>query len=298
MFDMTEEASTALANTYCGPAEILEDVTETGAARVRLVQSLDAPEGWARIALPGDYALKPGDTVLVTGDAPDNLYVIGILSARSAAPDAAPRLRSRTGAYAELAAAPDNETLRVHSPTGQLLFEYDPARNQARVSIPDGDLQIATPNGGMEFAAGQDIRLHGRLIHLSGRWGVRLAVASTVGKVLSALTLQKRKARLESSRLDVATERADVQISETQFRGDRVFAHVGWLKTVADRSETVARIVIERADNAYRTVKELAQLTAGRARAFVDSIYHFKAGKAYLKSDEDFKIQGDKIHLG
>ena len=67
---------------------------------------------------------------------------------------------------------------------------------------------------------------------------------------------------------------------------------------IVDRLETLAGTVVEKAKNAYRTVERLAQLKTGRMRTLVDETYQFKSKKAFLKSEDDFKIKGDKIHLG
>ena len=39
-------------------------------------------------------------------------------------------------------------------------------------------------------------------------------------------------------------------------------------------------------------------LRTGRLRTLVDSTFHFKARKAFLKSEQDFKIKAEKIDLG
>ena len=60
----------------------------------------------------------------------------------------------------------------------------------------------------------------------------------------------------------------------------------------------VVETLIERASNSYRTVEELSQVTAGRMRALVSGLYQVRSKTANLRSEEVFKIDGEKIHLG
>ncbi|MBF0233544.1 MAG: DUF3540 domain-containing protein [Desulfamplus sp.] len=70
------------------------------------------------------------------------------------------------------------------------------------------------------------------------------------------------------------------------------------IKLMAHRLETAVDTVMEKSINVYRTVENLAQVTAGRMRTLVQGTSHFKSRKAVFKAEKDFKIKGDKIHLG
>jgi hypothetical protein len=48
----------------------------------------------------------------------------------------------------------------------------------------------------------------------------------------------------------------------------------------------------------YNTVEQLSQLKTGRMRTLVKSTFHLKAKNSMLKSEEDFKVRAEKIHLG
>jgi len=67
---------------------------------------------------------------------------------------------------------------------------------------------------------------------------------------------------------------------------------------ITDRLETFAKTMVEKARNVYRTVSQLVQTRSGRMRTLVDDTYQLKSKRAYLKSQEDFKVKGEKIHLG
>ncbi len=67
---------------------------------------------------------------------------------------------------------------------------------------------------------------------------------------------------------------------------------------VFGRLETTAETLIESAKNVYRNVKELSQLRTGRLRTLVDESYQVNADKVLVKSENDFKVKAEKIHLG
>ena len=60
----------------------------------------------------------------------------------------------------------------------------------------------------------------------------------------------------------------------------------------------MAESMIEKARNVYRTVEQLSQLKAGRVRTLVASTFFFRTRKAFIHSEEDYKIKAEKIHLG
>ena len=70
------------------------------------------------------------------------------------------------------------------------------------------------------------------------------------------------------------------------------------MKIITERLETLSQTIIEKTRNIYSYVDELTQLYTGRMRTLIKSTWHCKSQKAFLKTDEDFKIKGEKIHLG
>lgn len=64
------------------------------------------------------------------------------------------------------------------------------------------------------------------------------------------------------------------------------------------RMQTTSETLVEHFGNVYKTVKELTQLRTGRMRTLVDKTYQLNANKVLTKSENDFKVKADKIHLG
>ncbi len=209
---------------YFGPAITTESEREDGRVLVRMDGRGPRPLCTARVAVARVEPLAMGQEVLIAGDKPDELYVIGVLTP----PDV-------------------REPAQFNTPPDELHFEYDPKSKKARLSIPSGSLDLVAEAGDINLRAAGNVRIDGESLELNS----------------NELTVRTKTSR--------------------------------W---IADRVETLAGTVVEKTKNAYRSVERLSQLTTGRMRTLVHETYHFKSKRAFLKSEDDFKIKGDKIHLG
>ena len=290
---------------YVGPARVLE-VDEEGERIHVLVNSTgdDAPgsegawKAWAQPALPYDWDLGLGDTVLVAGEPDQGLFVVGILKAR-ARPTAAREILLDSGAKATVDGPPGDQRLQVFSAGGEMIFEHDPATGKSRVGAPAGDLEIVTREGNIDFIAARGVRFFAREpIQLRSLEGIEMAVADTGSDDLSSLDLHPGRVALRGTELGVSARKGELRIDETEVAGRRLSGAIANVKLAMDRCETVADIVIEKARNAYRTVAELTQLKTGRMRTLVDDTYQLRSRTALLKAEKDFKVNGEKIHLG
>ncbi len=240
-----------------GPAEVLEVDSAGRRLRLQLTGSDDDLGVWARIAMAADVPLAIGNEVLVLGEAPSDLYVIGVLRANPLSG----RITVEGGAYASIATSPQAQTLQVFSDRNELLFEYDEKNRRARIHVDSGDLEFITKDGNIVLSSARNVVIQGESVQVSG-------------------------------------ERGDIQLSQTNLAGARLQARYKETKVVSDRFEGVFQTLTEKAKNAFRSVEQLAQTKAGRMRTLVESSYFFKAKRAFVKSDEDYKLRAEKIHLG
>jgi hypothetical protein len=67
---------------------------------------------------------------------------------------------------------------------------------------------------------------------------------------------------------------------------------------VADRLDTAVRTTVSASENTYETVGQLKQVQAGRTRTLVKGSCLLQARDAFLRTEEDFKVDGRQIHLG
>lgn len=298
MSSLAEKYEWLRTTRYLGPARVLE-VDETGdLVNLCLTGSGECGNVWARVAIPSIHQLAPGVTVLVVGEDMDDMYVIGLLTRKNASVISSERLDLSSGAYAEVAGPSGAERLQVFSKERELLFEYDEEKGRALVNVDSGDLEFVTQKGNISFRSAQGIHFHGQSIGMTSRWGIRLGIMDAIGKIRSAVTLQPRRMNLSSPEVGIAAQRGEFQIEETEYTGEKLLVKIGFAKLMIQRLETIAKSINLKAKNIYKRVEQLSQLKTGRMRTLVDSTFHFKSRKAFLKSEEDFKVKADRIHLG
>ena len=283
---------------YLGPARVLE-VDDTGRrVRLRLTGYPQEGDTWARIAISGHHALKRDDLALVVGEELTDLYLIGILNGETALNGSERKIALSGGTQAQAAGPPEQQTLKVFSAKRELLFEYDEKNSTARVNMEAGNIEFVTRNGNIIFASGREILFHGKSIGLTSMRGICLGVMDTLGKLRSAITLQPGSTKLTGPEVGIDAQRGKFKIGESKYEGEKFSGKIEDAKLVMNRFETVAQTVIEKVKNVYKTVEQLSQLKTGRMRTLVESTLHLKSKTAFIKSEEDFKVRAQKIHLG
>jgi hypothetical protein len=279
---------------YLGPARIVRVSPEGDRVLLRHEGLPGGPDAWATLALAGGSQIRPGARVLALGNG-DDLYVIGVLDAGRT--PGSRKLDLPDGTYAEATGRAGEEKLRVMGRGEDLLFEYDPRGGKVRVGLGARDVEIAAA-GSVEFVAGKEIRLSGRSVGITGGSAVTLGIQDALGHGWSSVSLGPRRLGLEGPTVAIDARRGDLRIDEARYTGKRLMATVDVAKLTLTRLETAARTVIGKARDVYRTVERLVQTKAGRMRTLVASTIHVKSKKTFLKSEEDFKVKADEIHLG
>lgn len=207
-------------------------------------------------------------------------------------------LHASSGAQARVVEREGVEHIQVCNPQGQLVFEYDPASGRTTVSIPVGDLALETPRGSIEMRAAEGVRFQSAgPVELDSATAVSLGVAGA-GAASSRLLLGSEGARLRAPSLGVETRRASVAADELSYRGRKLRARLESALLVADRVETVAQRIVERAKNVYRRVEGLHQLRAGRSRTHVEGSHVLHAERSRIHARGPLKLDGERIHLG
>ncbi len=283
-----------------GAARVVADPREDGRIRV-LLPARDGDQSargaWALSALPPGTALAREQMVLVAGKEENDLYVIGVLADPSAA---APRcVETGNGVRAELNGRGPGERLRVVTRDGEVLFEYDATTRRARVHVPAGDLELIAPEGNIDLTAARGIRLCAReSIELRSLRGVDIAAAAPASTDLSRVQIAPAGIALRAPRLGMRADEARIDLKRARLTGQRLDARLDHVKLVARRLESAAEQVVQRAQNLYQSVRQLAQLRAGRRRTLVEGTHQIASKQTIMKSREDTRIDGKRIHLG
>ena len=294
-----EESSVIKLSKYFGPAKVVS-FNKGDYVAALLFQSSNGEEiVYGKLAIPKCPEIFEGDTVLIAGNDTNNLYIIGFLNHAISNDMESERLTSASGAYTSINKTSNKEKIQVCNKSDELIFEYDIESGNTRINIEHGDLEFITKDGKINFISEQDIYFKSNQnISLESQFGIRMSVINKIGNALSHLSFNQRKIRMSSPGLSITAQRSDIYSEDMKYVGGKFNATIKYSKLIIGRLETIVNDIITKAKNIFNTVDGLAQFKAGRMRTLVKSTLHIKAQNTYLKSEKDFKINGEKIHLG
>ena len=209
------------------------------------------------------------------------------------------KIISNYGAFTQINKSNNSEKIEVYNKKNELIFEYSPETGNSKINIESGNLEFVTKNGDINFISEGNISFKSNhSIIIESLINIQASVMNTINKVVSSLSFNQQKIKMNSSELDMTTLRTNIKTGEMKYIGYKFSATVKYGKLIAGKLETLSNDIICKAKNIYNNVDELVQLKASRVRTLIKNNLHIKAKNSYLKSDEDFKINGEKIHLG
>ncbi len=276
-----------------GPALLPATVKSVSHGRVWLEVEGHAPVT-ALVAVPAPYVPRAGDSVLVAPGHGGERYVVGVLVALR---EATVPLVLKDGTNATVSEGPEGEVLTVKDSTGRLVFEHHAAAHRSVVHAT-GNLELRADEGGILLSARDTVRVHSeREVRLESNQAVKLGTTPTGDRPASTLTMDARGTRLATSRLETRAETARLEVDEASLTARALSTTVKTARHAVDVLEVEAGRILERAENVYRDVKDLAQTRAGRVRLFAESTFHLFGRRTLFKAKEDLKLKADKIHL-
>lgn len=210
-------------------------------------------------------------------------------------------LTTPAGASASISKAEPNK-VRVFNEHQQLVFEYDAEAGVTRLSIPEGDLELATNNGSIRLKSANEVAIEGQDVNVTASESIGFKVIDLSKQLLrpvgSTLSMLPHKLKAAAQTLDLGADDATVSASRMNYRGEELTAVIARASSVFEKVETKAKSIWQTTDNLVSKVKEAAQLRAGRVNQQVDGSIHVKSDKAIHKTKKDFKVQAERIHLG
>jgi hypothetical protein len=236
----------------------------------------------ARLLELGGYRPSEGDRVLVTFDDDGDAYVTGVLHA--ARP---PQLCRADGTRVELA----GEVFELRDADDRLLFRY--ADGDAEIVAPRRDLKLVAPHGRVTLQAGTDVS-----IEAARDVSCQATRRAALGSRQTQLSLDPRRAELVASKVQVLAQESQVESAKATLVARSIAVTAEKLAHNVEHWELRADKIVERARESLRDVRELAQTTAGRARALVHGLYSLRTGRTSLLSREETSIDGERILLG
>jgi len=241
--------------------------------------------------------LTLGDKVLIVADEAEEFYIIAILLKKNHL-DAKKKINLVDGAYASVGNTEDGEKLCFFSRANTLLFQYDANTETARIFSEAGNISFQALNGNIDFNAARNIRLNGEQIDLRGKSGIGMSVGQVFERLRSAFNLKPGQLQISGQWLRVSTKRTDFFAEEIRSHIKNFSSHIKNFRLIAEKLETAAGSIIEKAKNVYRSTENLSQHRAGRIRMLIDTSFHLKSKNSILKSKEKVKVDAEKIHLG
>lgn len=175
---------------------------------------------------------------------------------------------------------------RLRSPL-PLESDDDPDVSSAPETQPGGDSRVLSRDAdGVVRLAGGDVRLEVTegALELVARDGLHVRTAQ--GVAITADTIETH------------ARRADLHVEDSRLIGRAVTTVVQTVSVVAERVETEAGLVVERAKSAYREIEDVAQTRAGRIRAIARGALSLFGRDVSLVAEEDAKVDGNKVLLG
>ena len=252
----------------------------------------------ARMAIYPRPSLAPGDEVLTLSDSGGSIYIVGVIACKENGNPGAEEIRLTDGSKARIGRERDRESLKLYSPDDELLVEYNSTTGKMRVNAASGNLEFSAPHGGINFRSAGDIKMDGHRVSVNARTDLHMGVQDISGRPGTALTMHRKKLQVTAPAVDLTAQRSQFVSQETDISGSKLRGRIGDVQMVVRKFETVAETVMAKAKNVYRTVAGLSQLKAGRQRTLIDTTSHTKAQKTIMKSETDFKVKAEKIHLG
>ena len=292
MSHLAETSSPSLGTAPLRHARVVAAFPENGGAWVQ-TSGKTAPT-WALCTLACRVPV-PGQDVLLAEDEAGAVYVVGALPC-SDHEESRPALFAPSGARAEL--SEDGAGLRVLSPTGDLVFEYDPAANRTVCRVPRGDLQLATGDGDIDLCSARDLRLSaGRAVHVHAETAVELA-ANPLGKLGALLRIGRDLLHLRGPTVRLEAERGDFTATHVTWQGQSATGRFTSARIISERIESWTGEVISRAREIHQVVEGLWNVKADRLRAVARTGLRLGGRKVQIAADEDVKVKGKKISLG
>lgn len=244
----------------------------------------------AAVAYGLDCRPAVGDRVMCLSGDDDTVYITMILERRERSRIEPGVLTTNGKAEARVLSKNDQEILAVYDRSGELIFEYDPENDRSRVLVKSGDIDLAAPEGDINFSSGGRIRFDARSVEVtaSGNGGVEQ----------SRLSLGQLKTELQSAHLDIKSSKNSFELDDVNYRGKKLASRVSRAKLNWGRVESLVDTLVQKARASFTTVEELSQTRAGRMRTLVSGSFHLRAERAKLKTDKTVDIDGERINLG
>ena len=284
----------AAGQRFWGPATVIEKMVngESNLFRIKIPDQ----EGsmLARSVLQITSHIERHDQVLVAGEDLRTLFILGVLQPATHTERKHVEIQIDSGAHATV----KNRKLKVFSDQGELLFEYTPSEKTARVHAPANSLEMHAPEGSLSLKCDRLLHMQAEDVRIDGNSTVQIATTSGSGMPGSSVAVGNQRLQIRAPEMQATSQRGRWYIQDSRYIGEKALFRIDRMHVIVGKMETVARRVVEKATDVFRTITNSYQLKAKRKRSLVETTSHTKAATIVYKTDEDFTVKGDHINLG
>lgn len=202
------------------------------------------------------------------------------------------------GASARKVEREGREQLEVYDSQDQLMFRFDPLTGGATLNVPKGNLSLNCEQGDIELNAAGAVRTSCRDFDVLATKRVSIALVEGVKKCLSRLLFRGGSIETKSSDVCIRAKNTKIESQETSIRGHRYDVKSDAIKMKSTRQAIETDVLEESSIRRMQKTESVSEIKAGRVRTIVSGLLQYRAKKAMMSAEGDYKINGEKIHLG
>ena len=207
-------------------------------------------------------------------------------------------IHTKSGASATCCQSAIGEQLEIRDARQQLVFRFDPQTGQATLNVPAGNLRLVCEQGDIELQAAGTIRTSSDQVEIRARKRMTFSVLDRLGQVFSRLLFDGGRTRLEAKTWEQQVDKLDVSAGESRMEAERIKVSAKEMHTQSSSIRTKADRKDEELGQRTSRVEGLDLHQAGRWKSIIRGLSLFRSKSVVMKSEDDFKIQGEHIHLG
>lgn len=207
-------------------------------------------------------------------------------------------IETSEGAEARRVTLEGREQLEVYDNQKRLVFRFDTVTGEATLNVPQGDLKLNCERGDIELNAAGAVRTKSRAFEVFTTQRVVFAVIGQLGRALSRLVMKDGGLQAECPSVNLKARDIAMNCDKSRLQSRRCEIDSETTRLRSQRHTTETEVLQESSTTRFQDTKDMSQVRTGRARTLIAGLCQFRAKKAMMRSEEDFKITGDKVHLG
>lgn len=188
--------------------------------------------------------------------------------------------------------------LEVYDGEGRLVLRYEPASARVQLGFSSTTLTVDAKTGDTALQSSGKLTLSGKDVEVLGQRSAVVGVRTALGHMGATVAVGAHRLALLAKRFDVKAERENKSVEHSTTTAESVTVNAQHLRQQATKFETVAETMLTKAKEALAYIEGESRVEANRATWKVAQTLWFRSKRAFLKTDKDVNIDGEKVNLG